>query len=214
MSKQKVIEQCLTRAVADGRWKLFERIPPERILAEELGVNRTTLRAAIIALAARGIFETRHGSGTYVRALPSDDIGSSTLREKLDACLLLVPSILRSCAMCIRPSQLLELERIFPVAGMALRNDDMHGFVQAQMQFFMEISQIIGNESINASMAACLPDGKSLLHLLKNCGLTVKEGVFAHLAGMLSALRHADAEEAMAAAGAYFANLKSMAESA
>lgn len=55
MNKQKLIEQHLEQALMEGRWKLFERLPAERRLAEEMHVNRTTLRAAISALAGRSI---------------------------------------------------------------------------------------------------------------------------------------------------------------
>ncbi|WP_375000252.1 GntR family transcriptional regulator [Aeromicrobium sp. CTD01-1L150] len=41
-------------------------IPPERVLAENLGVSRPTLRAAVDQLVAEGYLERRHGSGTYV----------------------------------------------------------------------------------------------------------------------------------------------------
>ena len=71
MNKQKAIEQKLEQALLEGRWKLFERLPSERVLAEEFSVNRTTLRAALSSLAGRGILETIHGSGTRVRALPA-----------------------------------------------------------------------------------------------------------------------------------------------
>ncbi len=213
MTKQAYVEQLLIQSLIEGRWKLFDRLPAERILAEEMKVNRTTLRAAITSLAAKGIFETRHGSGTYVRALPSGHISCGTLQEKLEACMLVVPPIIRACSMRIRPSQLLGLERLFPMAGTALRNSDMNTFVQAQMQFLAEAARVIGNESVNASLAACLPDGKSLLRLLEACDLPLRETVFARLAGILSALRHADAEESTAAAGAYFSNLKTLAES-
>ncbi len=214
MTKQTHIEQLLIQSLIEGRWKLFDRLPAERILAEEMKVNRTTLRAAITSLAAKGIFETRHGSGTYVRMLPAGSTTEGTLREKLDACLLLVPPIIRSCSMSIRPSHLLGLERLFPIAGAALRNNDMNTFVQTQMQFFLEAARVIGNDSINASLADCLPDGKSLLHLLESCGLPLRETIFACLASILGALRHADADEAAAAAGAYFTNLKTLVKNA
>src|SRR5690554_1844772 len=43
-----------------------DALPSERRLAEELGVSRPTLRAAIDRLVAEGRLERRHGSGTYV----------------------------------------------------------------------------------------------------------------------------------------------------
>ncbi|MFC6885221.1 GntR family transcriptional regulator [Actinomadura yumaensis] len=43
-----------------------DALPSERRLAEELGVSRPTLRAAIDGLVADGLLDRRHGSGTYV----------------------------------------------------------------------------------------------------------------------------------------------------
>ena len=93
MSKQKLIEQQLEQALMEGRWKLFERLPAERQLAEEMHVNRTTLRAALSALAGRGILETTHGSGTRVHALPSEHPAQCVLVDRLYASQLIVPPI-------------------------------------------------------------------------------------------------------------------------
>ncbi|QXJ26231.1 GntR family transcriptional regulator [Actinomadura graeca] len=43
-----------------------DALPPERRLAEDLGVSRPTLRQAIDDLVAEGLLDRRHGSGTYV----------------------------------------------------------------------------------------------------------------------------------------------------
>jgi GntR family transcriptional repressor for pyruvate dehydrogenase complex len=54
--------QILTGSFAPG-----VRLPPERDLAEQLGVNRLTLRAALARLEALGLIRTHHGSGSVVR---------------------------------------------------------------------------------------------------------------------------------------------------
>ena len=212
MSKQKLIEQQLEQALMEGRWKLFERLPAERQLAEELHVNRTTLRAALSALAGRGILETTHGSGTRVRALPSEHPTQCALADRLYASLLIVPSVIRACSLVIKPSQIISLERLLPIAGTALRNDDIKAFVQAHIQFFMEAARFINNTSISVALAACLPDGKSLVRLFNSCTLQQSEMLFAHLARILGAMRHADAEDASAATHAYFSTLQSLME--
>lgn len=43
------------------------KLPPERQLAQRLGVSRTTLRDGVSRLALLGLLEVRHGDGTYVR---------------------------------------------------------------------------------------------------------------------------------------------------
>jgi GntR family transcriptional regulator, transcriptional repressor for pyruvate dehydrogenase complex len=56
----------LRELIQKGTLKPGERLPPERELAEMLQVSRPTLRAGLRSLAAMGVLESRHGSGTYV----------------------------------------------------------------------------------------------------------------------------------------------------
>lgn len=48
-----------------------ERIPPERTLADELGVSRNSLREVIKVLETMDVLEVRPGSGTYLRNVDS-----------------------------------------------------------------------------------------------------------------------------------------------
>ena len=54
--------------IANGAWKPGEKIPPERELAEQVGVSRATVRQAVSALVQQGVLEKRRGSGTFVQA--------------------------------------------------------------------------------------------------------------------------------------------------
>jgi len=49
-------------------------LPAERDFAEQIGVSRTVVREAIHILAARGLLEIKHGSGTIVRQVNADQI--------------------------------------------------------------------------------------------------------------------------------------------
>lgn len=60
------VVNALTNAIADGRFKLGEKLPSEFELMEELGVSRNSLREAIKILSALGIVEIRRGEGTYI----------------------------------------------------------------------------------------------------------------------------------------------------
>lgn len=74
----------LRRMIADGRLTAGQRIPPEADLCAELGVSRGSLREAVRMLAALGVIEPRHGSGTYVSRLrPEDIVGSLSLTVDL-----------------------------------------------------------------------------------------------------------------------------------
>ncbi len=74
----------LRHMIASGRLGAGERFPPEGDLCDELGVSRGSLREAVRMLAALGVIESRHGSGTYVSALrPEDIVGSLALTVDL-----------------------------------------------------------------------------------------------------------------------------------
>jgi GntR family transcriptional repressor for pyruvate dehydrogenase complex len=60
-----------------------DRLPPERELAARVGVSRPTVRAGLRALAAMGVVESRHGSGTYIPAGPPR-LGTDPLRFMAD----------------------------------------------------------------------------------------------------------------------------------
>ena len=50
-----------------GSRAIGSRLPPERSLAEELGVSRITVRSAIGQLQAESLLEVKHGSGAEVK---------------------------------------------------------------------------------------------------------------------------------------------------
>jgi len=55
-----------------------DKLPAERDLAVQIGVSRPTVRVGLRALAAMGIVESRHGSGTYIPDGPPA-LGSQSL---------------------------------------------------------------------------------------------------------------------------------------
>lgn len=52
--------------IARGELHPGDRLPTERDLAVQIGVSRPTVRAGLHGLAAMGVVESRHGSGTYI----------------------------------------------------------------------------------------------------------------------------------------------------
>jgi GntR family transcriptional regulator len=59
-------ETALRERLAPGRARLGDRLPPEKELAEALGVSRGTLRLALERLESNGEVVRRQGSGTFV----------------------------------------------------------------------------------------------------------------------------------------------------
>jgi len=74
-----VAEQIL-RAIKEGIYKPEDKLPPERVLAEEMGVSRNSIREALSALQVLNIVESRTGDGTYVKkSVEKVDIESQIL---------------------------------------------------------------------------------------------------------------------------------------
>ena len=93
----------MRRAIEQGTYRRFERLPASRQLAETYGVARNTLRDALYQLEREGLLETRPGSGTYVTAqdqtvlpVPVED---ATPLELIDARFALEPHICRLCVL-------------------------------------------------------------------------------------------------------------------
>ena len=61
----------LKAQLMEGVWKVGEKLPSEHELCDLFGVSRVTVRAAIQQLEILGLVETKHGGGTFVKALSS-----------------------------------------------------------------------------------------------------------------------------------------------
>jgi len=62
------VERALRAAIAAGRLKPGEQLPTVRELAVALRVNANTVARVYSELERAGVFETRRGVGTFVRA--------------------------------------------------------------------------------------------------------------------------------------------------
>jgi len=68
--RESAVDACaaaVKEAILGGTLRPGARLPPERELAESLGVSRLTLRAGLGKLASVGLLSVKHGSGYSVR---------------------------------------------------------------------------------------------------------------------------------------------------
>jgi len=69
-----VIDQ-IVQALRDEWYKVGDRLPSERILAEQMGVGRAAVREALSALRVMGVIERRVGDGTYITGVVDGLVG-------------------------------------------------------------------------------------------------------------------------------------------
>lgn len=62
------VSERLIREIGAGRLADGQRLPPERLMAQQLGISVGTLRKALADLTQKGLVRRVHGSGNYVQA--------------------------------------------------------------------------------------------------------------------------------------------------
>ncbi|MEU5168042.1 MULTISPECIES: FadR/GntR family transcriptional regulator [Streptomyces] len=69
VGRSRLYEQVLDRLrsyATESGLVAGDRLPPERDLAQRLGVSRASVKQAIVVLEVQGLVEVRHGGGTYL----------------------------------------------------------------------------------------------------------------------------------------------------
>lgn len=70
---QKIIDY-ICQEITDGRLKIGDRLPTERLLSEQMGVSRNCVREALRSMETFGMIECRQGSGNYLSCRMSEPI--------------------------------------------------------------------------------------------------------------------------------------------
>jgi DNA-binding FadR family transcriptional regulator len=118
MTTHQTIVDKFTALLDSGQYPAQSRLPPERDIATEMGVSRSSLRKALAVLEAEGRIWRHVGRGTFVGARPSLDapaLARLTNRthpeEVMEVRLLLEPRIAALAARRASPSHIAEMER-------------------------------------------------------------------------------------------------------
>ena len=75
------IGNSIRNDLQSSNYKVGDRLPTERVIAEQYGVSRTVIREAVIMLELEGLVEVRKGSGVYLVTDPSSVVEPQTTSE-------------------------------------------------------------------------------------------------------------------------------------
>jgi len=147
------LADSIAAEIESGKYKVGERLPTERELADQFGVSRPTLREALIALEMLGMIEARHGLGIYVTraqlpltaATYDFEIGAF---ELIEARRLFEGEAAALAAATIDDEHLAELERLLELMA---DEDELKG-EDADKEFHMVIARATGNGAIIATV--------------------------------------------------------------
>src|SRR5215831_3367590 len=157
VGKPRVAEEIVSQLrglILRGEYAVGDKLPPERRLAEELGVNRASLREAIKKLEHMGLVKTRQGDGTrvldfmqtagleLVRHLAergSPDI----LRDVLEFRTIYGREVARLAALRASPGDLAKLAEI---AEQASQNQPPEDLLRLDLEFYVTLAEAARNQ--------------------------------------------------------------------
>jgi GntR family transcriptional repressor for pyruvate dehydrogenase complex len=151
-STEQVVSHVRT-LIERGELRPGDRLPAERDLATHVGVSRPTVRAGLRALAAMGVVQSRHGSGTYIPVGPPS-LGSAALSlhaalhgftrdEMYETRRILEVGAAGLAAERATPDQMATLAE--EVAGMFATMEDPHLFLVHDINFHRAVAAASGN---------------------------------------------------------------------
>ncbi|MDO8836196.1 MAG: FadR/GntR family transcriptional regulator [Vicinamibacterales bacterium] len=151
-STEQVIDH-VRRLIASGDLRPGDRLPAERDLAATLSVSRPTIRAGLRGLAAMGVIQSRHGSGTYIPdgppRLDSEPLSflaalhGFTREEMYEARRVLETSAAGLAAERATPDHLATIAE--EVASLFAAMNDPQGFLVHDIRFHRAVAAASGN---------------------------------------------------------------------
>lgn len=206
------IVRQLTSFLAAGHFQPGSRLPPERQLAEALGVGRSAVREALAALELLGIVTVRPGSGTYIR-----DSMSELLPTTLSWGLMLSSTHTHELTEVRSALEVqaagLAAARIDDGGVAALRGhaetmrthlDDLPRFIDADARFHLQVATSAGN----GVLADLLQSIRSLLRLWTERGLHTREQAELACSEHMAVLEAIAARDSAAAEAAMRAHMR------
>lgn len=156
------ISERILKMLRDRKLRPGDKLPPERELADMLGVSRPSLREALRALSLMNIIEIRQGDGTYVSSLDPDqlfdhlefvfDLDESTLLQLFEARKVVEVGCVGLAAKLITEAQLAELELIVQQSAATVGNAEE--FLAADLALHKVVTEASHNPMLIRFMAS------------------------------------------------------------
>lgn len=149
------ISNLLISCIKQGQFPAGAILPPERELAKQLGVSRSSIREALIALEITGWVEIRTGNGVYVmNPLPQSESAPAeeefSLKALIQARQVYEAMTAELAARNGSDDQRAELQEITQDLIQLHVNDDK--FLREDKRFHLLIAEMTGNEVLRDMM--------------------------------------------------------------
>jgi len=165
----RVVSSRIEALIREDNIKPGERLPAERDLATKLGVSRTSLREALIALELGGVVEVRGGSGIYVSEqaalTPARPAAGPGPFEVLAARRMIEVEVAALAAKNATPAAVGAI--LSAVEAMEQSQDDLGENESADRSFHLAIARASGNSALVGVIEYLWNQRGSLWHKLK-----------------------------------------------
>ncbi len=166
LQKQQTVAEAISAEILDllrqKELRPGDKLPPERELAEMLGVSRPSLREALRALSMMKVIEIRQGDGTYVSALKPEELvehlefvfmlDDSTLLQLFEARKIIETGNVSLAAERITDEELAALRDCLDQSERAV--DDPEAFILADIELHEIITRAARNPLLERFMAS------------------------------------------------------------
>ncbi|MFQ1016271.1 GntR family transcriptional regulator [Gilliamella sp. BG7] len=141
-----------------GTYKIGDRLPPERDIAEAFNVSRTVVREALIMLELENLVTVKKGSGVYIIGLPNEILSETDKKieeddfgpfELLQARQLIESNIAAFAASQIVKSDIIELKAILEKERQILEQDILDDYSADEM-FHIAIARATKNSILES----------------------------------------------------------------
>ena len=208
----------LERLIVSGELPPGAKVPPEREVAERLGVSRSSVREAMHELTLKGLIERKPGRGTIVvgpgegaaRLLGMLSEAGRRLLEVTDLRQVVEPSVAGRAASRATPADLARLEdvlsRSMPAAELSS---------EQSLRLDEEFHLLVARAAQNGLLSALAEQIAEWMHDVRLTSHTSAKGRLASLAGhreIYAAIRASDPEAAEAAMTRHIADISSVIE--
>ena len=154
MAAQMLIEGIKTQKLAIG-----DKLPPERVIAQEMSLSRNTVREAIATLQILGILETRQSQGNFIINTVDENNYETFLSlifntdespfALIDARIAFEPGAALFCSRTCSENDIKALSSRVDRITQALADDDIKTYRMEDQLFHLSIAQATRNSTNN-----------------------------------------------------------------
>lgn len=139
--------------VANGTYRVGDRLPSEGELGALFGVGRSTVREAMRVLANRGLIDVRHGEGTFVASSTlaesfEERIGRAALHDIYEVRLLLEEALSELATQRRDARDVAAMRACLKKRAQAIRAGDVERYAEADFAFHLAVAKAAKNAAL------------------------------------------------------------------